>query len=300
MEVVSASQYHARPAIGAPRPRQASCGLILLRRCLRGLRGKATATRVSDVRRDCGQIVPEAAQRRGPRSEAGTKSIPNHLGLLCSPIRSSVAENSKTPNPRPPFSSSPVCLHASHTLAVPCCHPPPPPNATLLGGSTHRRLTRRPHRRIGPAVSAGLGHSCRPSEASSSQPVAEEGSEERESTARRRSTSPSHHHHRPPPRTQRRQTGRITPHHANAHSNHQPRDPSLLSLLQHSTLDTLRCWPSRLVAGHGPAGLSHRTPSRRELAAGPEPSDPHAVLSTNCCSPRRDHCTALHRALLDI
>lgn len=162
--VVSAAQYHARPVTGAPRPRQASCGLILLRGCLDSLRAKAAGPRVSDVRRDCGQIVPEAAQRRGPRSEAGTKSIPNHLGLLCSPIRSSVAENSKTPNPRPPFSSSPVCLHASHTLAVPCCHPPPPPpppNATLLGGSTHRRLTGRPHRRIGPAVWT-VGHSCRP------------------------------------------------------------------------------------------------------------------------------------------
>jgi hypothetical protein len=236
----------------------------------------------------------DQGQRLAPRAS------PITLGSCAPPYVQASPKIRKLPTPvllSPPLPSA----STPHTpWLFPAAIPPPPPNATLLGGSTHRRLTRRPHRRIGPAVSAGLGHSCRPSEASSSQPVAEEGSEERESTARRRSTSPSHHHHRPPPRTQRRQTGRITPHHANAHSNHQPRDPSLLSLLQHSTLDTLRCWPSRLVAGHGPAGLSHRTPSRRELAAGPEPSDPHAVLSTNCCSPRRDHCTALHRALLDI
>lgn len=155
--VVSAAQYHTRPVTGAPSPRQASCGLIFLRGCLDCLKAKATSPRVSDVRRGCGHIVPEAAQRRGPRSEAGTQSIPNHLGLLCSPIRSSVAENSKTPNPRPPFSSSPVCLHASHTLAVPCCHPPPP----LLPPTRHS-LEDRPIAASPDAVIVGLAQHCRP------------------------------------------------------------------------------------------------------------------------------------------
>lgn len=249
--VVSAAQYHTRPVTGAPSPRQASCGLIFLRGCLDCLKAKATSPRVSDVRRGCGHIVPEAAQRRGPRSEAGTQSIPNHLGLLCSPIRSSVAENSKTPNPRPPFSSSPVCLHASHTLAVPCCHPPP-----LLSSpqrDTPWRIDPSPPHRT-PSSSdwpSTVGRSRSglwdiradrgpPEASSSSQRVAEEGSEERESTARRPfHLSISQPPPPPPPPAstapKRRQTGCITPHRTFQPST--PRPSLSSSLLQHSTLE---------------------------------------------------------------
>lgn len=296
--VVSAAQYHARPVTGAPRLRQASCGLILLRGCLDSLRAKAAGPRVSDVRRDCGQIVPEAAQRRGPRSEAGTKSIPNHLGLLCSPIRSSVAENSKTPNPRPPFSSSPVCLHASHTLAVPCCHPPP---SSSPQRDTPWRIDPSPPHRTPSSSDWPSSVDCGTFVPTvvRQRPAAASGSLKREA---RSANPPPVSISQPPPATTAPNDARRAASRRTAQTHIPAIDPATIAVVAAPTLDARRPALSAVAPRRRPRSSGLVTSIRRSAVANSPPASNHLILAESsthtvaACTAT----TALHRALLDI
>lgn len=224
--MVSAAQYHARPVTGAPRPRQASCGLILPAGMPRWPEGQGS--RPAGLR--CTQRL--RADRSRSCAAARTKVRGWHQEHPQSPwapvLPHTFKRRRKFENSQPPSSFLLLSRLPPRLTHLGCSLLPSPP--LLLLPPTRHSLEDRPIAASPDALIVGLAQQCGlwdiradrgPPEASSSQRVAEEGSEERESTARLHlSTTTTTRHHR----SQRRQTGCITPHRPNTHSSHRPRD----------------------------------------------------------------------------
>jgi hypothetical protein len=106
--------------IGAPRPREMNSGLILLRGCLGCLRVQAATEEVSNVRRVTGRSCQKLRSSMSKLQRLAEEHPQSPWAPVLPPIRSSVAENSKTPNPRPLFllSSASRLTHCLFPAAV--------------------------------------------------------------------------------------------------------------------------------------------------------------------------------------
>lgn len=171
---------------GAPRPRQAHRCLMLLRGCLKCLRGQAAADRVSDVRGRGRRIVPETAQPADQAPEAGSEH-PQSLGLLCSPH--TFKRRRKFENSQPPSLLFPLllCLTPHPTAYSLLPSPPFPTHAILMFPASPPRPS--PNLPDWPSSVAGEGRQLRrqpEASTSSSSSGTWTRKRERESTTHRR------------------------------------------------------------------------------------------------------------------